>query len=139
MARGGYRKPEHPAPVSGPGAMSRRTDGGPTQPVRDLPNPSYGEGKDFRDIQGSAPMEGATTPAPSTPFDASSARPSEPVTAGAAAGPGPGPEAAGLPPDLGTADYQAMKALIPGLEIIANLPQSNPSTRAFVRRLKSLG
>lgn len=138
MARGGYRKPEHPAPVSGPGAMSRRTDGGPTQPVRDLPNPQYGEQQAFHDIQASAPMEGASTPAPSVPFDASSTRPNEPVTAGAAAGPGPGPEAAGLTPDLGRADYQAMKALIPGLEIIANLPQSNPSTRAFVRRLMAL-
>ena len=139
MARGGYRQPEHPAPVSGPGSLSRRTDGGPGQPVRDLPNPSYGDRKDFREIQGSAPMEGASTPAPSTPFDAPSQRPEEPVTAGAAAGMGPGPEAAGISQDLARDDYNAMKGLIPGLEIIANLPQSNPSTRALVRRLKALG
>lgn len=103
-----------------------------------MPNPSYGDRKDFREIQGSAPMEGASTPAPSTPFDAPSMRPDEPVTAGAAAGPGPGPAAAGISNDLARDDYNAMKGLIPGLEIIANLPQSNPSTRAFLRRLKSM-
>ncbi len=29
--QGGYRAPSSPAPVSGPGALSQRTDGGPTQ------------------------------------------------------------------------------------------------------------
>ena len=27
---GGYRKPERPASASGPGRLSKRTDGGPT-------------------------------------------------------------------------------------------------------------
>ncbi len=31
--QGGYRKPNNPAPVSGPGSLSQRTDGGPTQPA----------------------------------------------------------------------------------------------------------
>jgi len=31
MPRGGYRQPNNPAPVSGPGALSQRTDGGATE------------------------------------------------------------------------------------------------------------
>lgn len=30
--RGGYRRPTNPAPVSGPGELSQRTDGGPPMP-----------------------------------------------------------------------------------------------------------
>ena len=37
---GGYRRPTNPSPVSGPGALSRRTDG--QQPTQDLPNAKYG-------------------------------------------------------------------------------------------------
>ena len=121
--------------------MSQRTDGGPSQGSKDLPNAAYGENRDFRAAEASAPMAGGggSTPAPAlTPFGAPTTRPNEPVTAGAAAGAGPGPEAAGIT-GLDTADYQNMKALIPGLELISNLHQSNPSTRALVRHLKSLG
>lgn len=32
MARGGYRPPDDPAAVSGPGRLSRRTDTGPSDP-----------------------------------------------------------------------------------------------------------
>lgn len=53
---GGYRKPSNPAPVSGPGAMSARTDGGPSQPMMDLPDAAYGEQADFQEIQAGAPM-----------------------------------------------------------------------------------
>ena len=42
--RGGYRKPENPAPVSGPGALSERTDGGPTQAPMYYPDTTYGQG-----------------------------------------------------------------------------------------------
>jgi len=140
VPRGGYQKPGHPAAASGPGALSQRTDGGATQAGRDIPDAKYGEQKNFRAIEGSAPLAGGgSTPPPLTPFDAPSARPDEPVTAGAAAGPGPGPAAAGIQTDLAAADYQNMKALIPGLELIANQPQANPSTRALLRHLKSLG
>lgn len=106
--RGGYQAPAHPAPVSGPGAMSRRTDGGPVQKLRDLPDAQYGEAKTFRELQQAAPLEqtpapgmdsavpagGAAVPPSSrvVPFDAPSMRPDEPVTTGAALGPGPGPE-----------------------------------------------
>jgi len=106
--------------------------------MQDIPNAKYGEQSQFHDIQSGAPMAGNAAP-PVVPFDSPTARPDEPVTAGAAAGPGPGPSAAGLPPDLASADYQNMKHLIPSLELLANQPSSNPTTRAFVRYLKSLG
>ena len=31
--RGGYRQPSNPAPVSGPGALSKRTDGGAVEGI----------------------------------------------------------------------------------------------------------
>jgi hypothetical protein len=40
---GGYQKPSKPASVSGPGKLSRRTDGGPAQKLRDIPDAKYGE------------------------------------------------------------------------------------------------
>lgn len=98
--RGGYQAPANPAPVSGPGALSRRTDGGPAQPVRDIPSTSYGEGAELKKLQQGAAMA-ATPAAPTGPtaadlaglLDRPSERPDEPVSAGAPFGAGPGPEA----------------------------------------------
>jgi hypothetical protein len=43
MLRGGYRKPDKPAAVSGPGKFSKRTDGQPTAaPVIDTPGQRFG-------------------------------------------------------------------------------------------------
>lgn len=110
---GGYRKPANPAPVSGPGAHSRRTDGGVShQAISAVPDQGYGDAKEQKDAQRAAPMAG-TAPMPSpaplagggsgggggaaqsdrVPFGAPSQRPDEPITAGSAHGPGPGPEA----------------------------------------------
>ncbi len=81
---GGYRRPSNPAPVSGPGALSQRTDGGvPQMDVSGLP---YGENGALNDVQGAAPMgrppTGPPPMSPPTPLGAPSQRPSEPVTAG---------------------------------------------------------
>jgi hypothetical protein len=98
MAQGGYRKPENPAPVSGPGALSQRTDGGPTQPAQYISGLPYGEGQATYDQQTAAPMVSNNTPQPTlqmpepTPLMAPSERPDEPVTAGIDVGPGPGSE-----------------------------------------------
>lgn len=100
---GGYRKPSKPAPVSGPGKLSRRTDGGPSkgpQPVRGMGGGAYGERKALNEQQASAPMQGGT-PVPSLPpvtglFEPTQ-RPNEPVTAGSVLGAGPGPSALQLP------------------------------------------
>lgn len=98
MARGGYRQPNNPAPVSGPGALAKRTDGGPTQPARYISGLPYGEGQATYDQQTSAPMAGSNTMQPAlqlpqpTALMAPTERPDEPVTAGIDSGPGVGSE-----------------------------------------------
>ena len=102
---GGLRRPSNPAPVAMPGALSRRTDGGPSQTTVPMTGMAYGENADYNDIQSSAPMAAAPTVsnararkssptgqgAAATPLFAPTGFPDEPVTAGAPFGPGPGP------------------------------------------------
>lgn len=102
---GGPRTPSNPAPVAMPGALSRRTDGGPSQTTVPMTGMAYGENADYNDIQSSAPMAAAPTVsnararkssptgqgAAATPLFAPTGFPDEPVTAGAPFGPGPGP------------------------------------------------
>lgn len=101
---GGPRQPSNPAPVSGPGALSKRTDG---QGVKYMSGGQYGEGQEMVELQSSAPMsktqsgsaqprmrqQSAASPAAQqvTPLFAPTERPDEPITAGAPFGPGPGP------------------------------------------------
>lgn len=106
---GGLRRPSNPAPVAMPGALSRRTDGGPSQTTIPMSGMAYGENADYNDIQSSAPMAAAPTAsnarvrrsspagqgAAATPLFAPTGFPEEPVTAGAPFGPGPGPMASG--------------------------------------------
>ena len=99
--RGGYRKPNNPAPVSGPGKLSRRTDGGPgsKQAQQEIRTGKYGESKALAEQQQGAPMAGNPAPRPKlqptarrgaavTPLFAPTQRPGEPVTAGLPFGPG---------------------------------------------------
>jgi hypothetical protein len=104
---GGYRRPTNPAPVSGPGQLSQRTDGGPRQIQADMSGMPYGENAEFNTTQSMAPMSASPTaksPRASaqqaksagggmsaTPLFAPTQRPDEPVTAGAPFGPGAGP------------------------------------------------
>lgn len=103
MPRGGYRQPNNPAPVSGPGALSQRTDGGATegmtQPQQRYSGMAYGENKSVNDQQSGAPLAGNPMPlADLMPLDAPTARPNEPVTTGINFGEGAGAEAMrGLP------------------------------------------
>lgn len=135
---GGYRRPSNPAPVSGPGALSARTDGGPGQPVRVAPGGEYGSRQEMEAIQSGSPMQGGGgAPAPSlTPLSAPTANPGEPVTAGADAGPGMGPQAAGIQSDQQVSNEQ-LRPLLRSLELVANLPGSNSETRSWVRQLKA--
>lgn len=152
MARGGYQRPTNPAPVSGPGQLSRRTDGGPSaprQPIRALPDAAYGEQATYQEDQRGAPMAaGASpvdTPMPSpadlssvVPFGEATQRPGEAVTSGAATGAGPGPEALGL--GRGAQDdpvIQYMVSALPMLELASNLPFAGPEFKQFVRRLRA--
>ena len=63
MARGGKNFPKKPAAVSGPGATSQRTDGGPGskgQPLRTPTGGGYGEAKGLEEQQRGAPLAAAT-------------------------------------------------------------------------------
>lgn len=100
MPRGGYQKPRNPAPVSGPGALSRRTDGGPgsKQKIQEIRTGQYGESKALLEQQQGAPMAGNPMPNPKAQAPktgqkvqqlfAPTDRPAEPVTAGLPFGPG---------------------------------------------------
>lgn len=101
------------AEVSGPGPYSKRTDTG-GQPIRDLPDPKYGEATDYREMQKGAPLSDSASAGPKPPYPSDMARaasqpqvetagpeptplpgvfdrgdPTIPVTAGAPIGPGP--------------------------------------------------
>lgn len=110
--KGGYQRPTNPAPISAPGRLSQRTDGGPgsMQGAKYVSGLPYGEGAEFQDMQQMAPMEKAAgipsassvgaapaqlagmEPTPLTPLSAPSGRPNEPVTTGIDMGPGAGSE-----------------------------------------------
>lgn len=150
MPRGGYQKPSAPAPVSGPGRLSRRTDGGPGQPVRELNDAAYGEQATFRADQKAAPMAanamkpgGGQQVGPAdlsgvVPFGAPTSRPGEPITAGADAGPGPGAGVLGLGLD-NDPGVQYVRSLLPVLELVASQPHASSDLRQFVRRMRGGG
>jgi hypothetical protein len=101
--QGGYRKPENPAPMSGPGALSQRTDGGPAQGAKYISGLPYGQGQATYDQQTAAPMA-AAQPAPAAPalppmlsLNDMTQRPDEPLTAGLDIGDGPGSEVMNVP------------------------------------------
>lgn len=143
---GGARVPRNPAPVSGPGAMSARTDG---QAPRQLDNAGYGEQKAFQEIQGGAPM--ATAPssggsggggggdplAALTGMGAPSGMPNVPITDGAAFGAGAGPEALGLPQSPQQERAADVAALHPGLVqslLVSSMREdASPSFKRLVR------
>lgn len=143
---GGKRTPANPAPVSGPGALSKRTDGGPTsQPPMVANGGPYGSRQEMEAIQAGAALQGGgggnTAPAGPTaadmiPFGAPTQNPGEPITAGAELGPGIGPQAAGITSDS-DATLAQLKPLVRSLEMMANLPSATAETRAYVRALKA--
>ncbi|MEV4228136.1 hypothetical protein AB0J81_13750 [Streptomyces bobili] len=148
MARGGYRQPGNPAPVSGPGALSKRTDGGPGQPVRTPSGGAYGERQALEQMQQGAPLaaspggdvgapQGVDISADVIGLDAPTQMPDVPVTAGAPSGEGPGLEALGLPnaPDQ---DLVRLVGYLPVFEHMANQPGSSKAARNLVRQLKGM-
>lgn len=119
---GGYRQPTNPSPVSGPGALSRRTDGPMHAPV-----------------PGSAPMQGPAGPVgvdPSglTPLDAPSTRPDESVFSGVSGGPGGGP--ATIPSPLTEEDAERLRSYLPALIFQASMPSASPAFKQYVRQLR---
>ena len=154
---------EKPAMTSGPGALSRRTDGGPAskQAIRYVSGmPAYGDAQALMDMQASAPMAKTNIPpksapasamqpqqpmAPSagngqpiqpavTPLNAPTAKPLEPVTAGAASGAGPGPEVLNLT-NADVSQYQTAKEQI---QAMASSPTASPALRALAQRFNQV-
>lgn len=103
---GGHRTPRNPAPASGPGRLSKRTDGGPTQKLEAPTGMAYGDHQALMAQERTAPMSqvdtvhpaqvpaapqgGGGTPPQLTPLGAPTTRPGEPVTHGVDIGPGGG-------------------------------------------------
>lgn len=134
---GGKRTPRNPAPVSAPGQLSRRTDGGPQQVQAQMSGMAYGENQDFEEMQSAAPMSASPmakspssrgrqatsgNPQGRVPLFAPTQRPDEPITAGAPFGPGDGPAPAPMPnrPQLSSA-YARLAAENPSDDVLALL------------------
>jgi len=101
---------DKPAMTSGPGALSRRTDGGPAskQAIRYVSGmPNYGDAQALMDMQASAPMAKTNNPPRQAP--ASSMQPQQ----GGQAQPQPQsqPQQESLPQDGSIAIWQCMKLL----------------------------
>jgi len=157
MARGGYRPT---APQNNPMKVNGRGGNGQsgTQAAKYVSGLPYGEGQELMNIQQSAPLaaapsieqsgmpSGLASAAASQPIiglDEKSYRPNEPVTAGAALGPGPGMEALG--PSMAEsfnkqlqADNQRLVQYLPSLEQMSNDPSVSNTFRNFVQYLKSI-
>jgi hypothetical protein len=136
---GGYRRPTNPAPVSGPGAHSRRTDG---QPTMDLPDAQYGENAAFREAQAGATISNSGVQqaarqgaqASVTPLGAPSGMPDVPVTNGADLGPGEGAQALGGMPPV-KQDAQHLAKYLPALIDMAEQDDTPPGMKTWVRNI----
>lgn len=119
---GGYRQPTNPSPVSGPGALSQRTDGPMHAPIPGAVDPM---------------QQGMVGPDPSmlTPLGAPSERPQEDIMAGMSGGPGPGP-ALPAPSGLTPEEQERMKSYLPVLLFQASQPDANPQIKQYVRQLR---
>lgn len=148
---GGKRTPRNPAPVSGPGRMSRRTDGGPQQVQAEMTGMPYGENSDFMELQSSAPMAaapasrqqskrggGAAQQVRANPLFAPTQRPDEPVTAGAPFGPGDGPPPMPNSRQQAQGDARMLAKYLPDLMKIAEATDTPDGFKRFVRYVRNL-
>lgn len=148
MTSGGYRRPAHPAAVSGPGRLSRRTDG--NQPMQSLPDAKYGEQQAFQNAQQAAPMaadaggmgaaaqpSGGPDMSNVIPMGAPTQAPDQPIQAGLPMGPGAGSTMAPQQPTLSPDDAKRLQAYIPTLVLLASQEDASPATRQFVRQLRA--
>lgn len=146
MPRGGRRQG-----VKGrryPERSDLRTVGGPL-PLQAPTGQGYGERKAQIDAQRTTPMGTPVVaqPAASAPadypapgslgaLDRPTDRPGEPLTAGLATGPGPGPEAMPSWTNPADADLAVFAQYLPTLELMANQPNASIATRNLVRRMR---
>lgn len=144
--QGGYRKPGNPAPVSGPGALSRRTDG------RVAEGFSYGMNKQINEQAASAPMAKAPQPRPAsaskmmsasplppvTPITAETMDPNDPITNGVPVGPGAN-SIPGLPSGpVQDPDINMIRDYYPMLEFWASQPGTSQATKDYVQYLRTI-
>ncbi len=131
-------------PVSGPGQFSERTDKAVGAANRSLPNADYGEQAAYQEQLSGAPIaqEGqaftdmfGNAAANVIPFTADSNRPDEPVTAGAALGPGAGIEAISGPNSNPT--QEKLRAYLPALQYMADNGNSD-AARNLVRQIQGM-
>jgi len=152
---GGRRTPGSPAPVSGPGQLSRRTDGGPQQVQAEMSGMPYGENMEFEAIQSSAPMSAAgqsTARATrrgggsarggagmgATPLMSPTQRPDEPVTAGAPFGPGDDPPPKPGMMNVNRTDAETLAKYLPSMMRMAESPDTPDGFKRFVRHLRNM-
>ena len=157
MARGGMRPT---APQNNPMNVNGRGGNGQsgTQAAKYVSGLPYGEGQALMATQEAAPLaaapsieqssmpSGLASAAASQPvigLNEPSARPDEPITAGAPLGPGPGMEALG--PTVSQKfetqlieDNRKLLEFLPSLESMANDPSSSTTFRGFIQYLKSI-
>lgn len=142
---GGFRPS---APQNNPANVSATGGNGQSgkQPVRYISGLPYGQGQTTMAQQAGAPMAASrpTPPisnviGPVATLDQPTMRPNEPVTAGAALGPGPGTEALKMPvQDSGNEDIETIRAYFPAMEFWANQPGTSQTTKDYVRYLGTL-
>lgn len=147
-SHGGYREPSNPAVVSGPGALSRRTDGG--QVKVDLPNAAYGENAQYQELQqgaalpqnNAAPAGGPSPQAAAllsqlTPMGAPSTQPGTPVTDGAQYGPGADQSAIMQPqnPNRDEAAFLQRSGVLKLMAQVADGDDSSPAFKQYVRNV----
>lgn len=148
---GGRRTPRNPAPASGPGQLSRRTDGGPQQVLSDVSGMAYGENQAMEEIQSAAPLAasgqvsarasrsgGSQSRATATPLMSPTQRPDEPVTAGAPFGPGRGPSPLPNSKMQSAQDAQMIAKYLPDLMQMAESPNTPDGFKRFVRYLRDV-
>lgn len=130
-------------PVAGPGGFSKRTDKAVGAANRSLPNADYGEQAAYQEQLSGAPLAEAPqdfnamfgNPAANVvPLGADTTRPDEPVTAGAALGPGPGLEAIGGGGP--SPDTEKLRAWLPALQFMADNGNSD-AARNLVRQIQA--
>jgi hypothetical protein len=153
---GGKRTPKNPAPVSGPGKLSRRTDGGPAQVNAQMTGMGYGENKDFMEIQKGASMAAAPrskgpSKAPQggpmgamgggNPLFSETQRPDEPVTAGANFGPGAGASSNPIKSvdEMADMDRKVISQYLPSMMSMVSRGDTPEGFNRFVRHLRNLG
>lgn len=122
---GGYRQPTNPSPVSGPGALSQRTDGPLHAPV---PGTSPGQ-------SGSGTITAGPDPSTLTPLGAPSARPEEEIFAGMPMGPGAG-STMPHPSGLDEKDRERLRSWLPVLIFQASQPEASAQLKQYVRKLR---